>query len=125
MEDWAKKRLAELEAAAPAKRESKKDVFVKVPLWWIEAATKATRAPQAFVCVWLLYLAWKAGRASFPLPNDRLAKGGVDRRMKRKVLAGLEKAGLIAVDRRHGKTPMQHCPQPKTWRKRCISIVAC
>jgi hypothetical protein len=26
--------------------------------------------------------------------------------MKRKVLAGLEKAGLIAVDRRHGKTPI-------------------
>ena len=110
MEDWAKTRLAELEAAAPAKRESKKDVFVKVPLWWIEAATKATRAPQAFVCVWLLYLAWKAGRASFPLPNDRLAKGGVDRRMKRKVLAGLEKAGLIAVDRRHGKTPIVTLP---------------
>ena len=106
MDDWAKKRLSELEAAAPVKRKSKKDAFVQVPLWWLEAATRATRSPQAFVCVWLLHLAWKARRASFPVPNDRLAKGGVDRRMKRKVLAGLEKAGLIAVDRRHGKTPI-------------------
>jgi hypothetical protein len=60
MDDWAKKRLAELEAAAPVKRKNKKDAFVKVPLWWIEAAAKATRTPQAFVCVWLHHLAWKA-----------------------------------------------------------------
>ncbi len=106
MDDWATRRMTELLAAAPVKRKNKKDAFVKVPLWWIEAAAKATRTPQVFVCVWLLHLAWKAGRATFPLPNDRLVKGGVDRRMKRKVLAGLEKAGLIAVDRRHGKTPI-------------------
>ena len=97
MDDWAKKRLAELEAAAPVKRKNKKDAFVKVPLWWIEAAAKATRTPQAFVCVWLLHLAWKAGRATFPLPNDRLVKRGVDRRMKRKVLA---ETGEGRADRR-------------------------
>jgi hypothetical protein len=89
----------------PAKK-GKKDAFVKVPLWWIEAATQATKTPQAFVCVWLLHLAWKAGSMTFPLPNDRLAKRGVDRRMKRKALANLEEAGLITVDRRPSKTPI-------------------
>jgi hypothetical protein len=106
MDARARKRLSELTAPAPVRRKTNKDVFVKVPLWWIEAATQATRSPQAFVCVWLLYLAWKAGSMTFPLPNDKLAKRGVDRRMKRKALAGLEKAGLITVDRRHGKTPI-------------------
>ena len=61
----------------------RKDTFVKVPLWWIEQATRATKSPQAFVCVWLLHLAWKAGNMTFPLPNARLTKQGADRRAKR------------------------------------------
>jgi hypothetical protein len=83
----------------------RKDVFVKVPLWWIEQATRATRSPQALVCIWLLHLAWQAKSMTFPLPNDRLAKRGADRQVKRRALANLEKAGLITVDRRSGKTP--------------------
>jgi hypothetical protein len=84
----------------------KKDVFVKVPLWWMEEATKATKTPQAFVCVWLLHTAWKAGSMTFPLPNDRLAKRGVDRRTKYRALASLERSGLITVGRRDRKTPI-------------------
>ena len=84
----------------------RKDAFVKVPLWWIEQATRATRSPQAFVCVWLLHLAWKAGNMTFPLPNGRLTKQGADRRAKRRALANLEAAGLITVEREDGKTPV-------------------
>jgi hypothetical protein len=83
----------------------RKNTFVKVPLWWIEQATHATRSPRAFVCIWLLHLAWKYRSMSFPLPNDLLGKRGIDRRIKRRALANLEAAGLITVDRRHGKTP--------------------
>jgi hypothetical protein len=84
-----------------------KDIFVKVPLWWIEQVTHAVRSPQqVFVGVWLLHLAWRAGSMTFPVPNGRLGKRGVDRRVKRKALAGLEAAGLIAVERRSGKTPI-------------------
>jgi hypothetical protein len=83
-----------------------KDLFVKVPLWWIEQATRATRSPQAFVCVWLLHLSWRARSMTFPLPNGRLGKRGSDRRAKARALAALEAAGLITVDRRHGKTPV-------------------
>ena len=88
------------------KPQNKKDLFVQVPLWWIEQATKATRSPQAFVCVWLLHLAWQSKSASFPLPNDRLAKRGADRQAKRRALANLEKAGLISIERRLGKAPI-------------------
>jgi hypothetical protein len=84
----------------------RKDVFVKVPLWWIEQATRATRSPQAFVCIWLLHLAWQAKATTFPLPNDRLAKRGADKRAKRRALANLEKVGLITVERRPHKAPI-------------------
>jgi len=84
----------------------RKDAFVKVPLWWIEQATRATMSPQAFVCIWLLHLAWKARSMTFPLPNGRLTKQGADRRAKRRALANLEAAGLITVERKDGKTPV-------------------
>jgi hypothetical protein len=88
------------------KPQNKKDLFVKVPLWWIEQATQATRSPQALVCIWLLHLAWQAKSASFPLPNDRLARRGADRQAKRRALANLEKAGLISVERQPRKAPI-------------------
>jgi hypothetical protein len=87
------------------KPQTKKDTFVKVPLWWIEQATRATRTPQAFVAIWLLHLAWQSKSMEFTLPNDRLAKHGADKRAKRRALANLEKAGLIKVERRNRKPP--------------------
>ena len=104
MDDWAKKRLAELEAAAPVKRRNRKGAFVQVPLRWFEAATKATRSPQALVSVWLLHLAWKAKSLTFPVPNGQLGQRGVSRSTKHRALVKLEMAGLITVDRRDGKT---------------------
>ena len=104
LNDWAKKRLSELEAAAPLKRESRKDAFVQVPLCWFEAATRATRSPQAFMVVWLLHLAWKAKSQTFPVPNDQLSRCGVSRYAKYRALAKLERASLITVDRRDRKT---------------------
>ena len=105
MDDWATKRMAELEAAAPAKRKNKKDAFVKVPLWWIEQVTRATKSPQVFAAIWLLHLSWQAKSTTFTLPNARLAAQGVDRQAKRRALATLEKAGLITVERRGRKPP--------------------
>jgi hypothetical protein len=94
-------------AVAPKRRsKARKETFVKVPLWWFEEATRATRSPQAFVAVWLLHLAWKAGSPTFKLSNDKLAERGAERRAKRRALANLEAAGLITVERRHGKAPV-------------------
>jgi DNA-binding transcriptional ArsR family regulator len=110
MDDWSKKRLAELTATAATVKKQRKakaeGTFVKVPLQWIERATRATRTPQAMVCIWLLHLAWQAKSITFPLPNDKLTKLGVDRRAKRRALVSLEKAGLITVERRHKKAPI-------------------
>jgi hypothetical protein len=84
----------------------RREVFVKVPLWWAEQAMQATRSPQAFVAIWLLYLSWKAKSLTFPLPNGRLAERGFDRQVKRRALANLEKAGLITVERPGRKAPI-------------------
>ena len=53
-----------------------KDPFVKVPLWWAEAAAKATRTPGFLVCIELLRASWKAKSLTFSASNKRLAKAG-------------------------------------------------
>jgi hypothetical protein len=99
-------RAPAIQPAGRRQSKARKDTFVKVPIWWIEQATRATHTPQAFVCVWLLYLSWRARSLTFPIPNGRLGARGVDRRMKRRALSALESAGLITVERRHGKAPI-------------------
>jgi hypothetical protein len=95
------------EPSTPRRRSKarRKETFVKVPLWWFEQATRATKTQQAFVAVWLLHLRWKAGSTTFSLPNGRLAERGAGRKAKARALASLEAAGLITVERRPGKTP--------------------
>ena len=48
MNEWAKKRIQELKAAAPVKRK-KADPFVKVPLWWAGGLYSPWRCPPARV----------------------------------------------------------------------------
>ena len=105
MTDWAAKRLAELEAVAPIRRE-KKEPFAKVPLWWAAEAAKATRTPKALVWVELLHVAWKAKSLTFPFPCGKLERKGVSRETRRRALRELEAVGLIRVGWRHGKTPL-------------------
>ncbi len=76
-----------------------------MPLWWAKAAAEATKTPKALVWVRLLHMAWKAGSLTFPLPNGKLEDDGVTRFTKYRALRELEAAGLIVVERRHGKTP--------------------
>jgi len=104
-EPWHVKRLRELEAAAPVKRK-KVEPFVKVPLWWIARATKATNTGKALLCIELLHAVWRTKRQTFPLPNDRLTKLGITRYTKRRALSDLEQAGLITVERPPRKTPV-------------------
>jgi hypothetical protein len=102
--EWRKCRMQELEAAAPVKRKKKAEPFVIVPLWWIEAAAKATKSPTTVVLIELLRLHWKTKSLTFPLPNGRLQKLGVNRECKRQVLRSLEQARLITVERPSRKT---------------------
>jgi hypothetical protein len=98
-------RKRELEAAAPVKHK-KVEPFVMVPLWWIRAAAKHIRSPATLVLVELLYRSWKTRSATFPLPNIRLEKWGVSRKVKARVLRDLERGGLIVVERRPNKNPI-------------------
>jgi hypothetical protein len=104
-EPWHVKRRRELDAAAPVKRK-KIEPFVKVPLWWMAAAAKATNNRKALVAVELLRASWKAKSSTFPLPNGRLTKLGIHRETKRRAIRDLERAGLITVERPARKTVM-------------------
>ena len=87
-----------------ATKKRKEPPFVKVPLWWAEAAAKATKDPRALVWIHLLYIAWKRRSMTVSLANGRLEKIGVSREIKRRALRDLETAGLITVERRTGKS---------------------
>jgi hypothetical protein len=104
-EPWWLKRRRKLEASAPVKRK-KQEPFVKVPLWWITAAAKATRLQATLVLVELLHASWKAKSPTFAMPNRQLQKLGVSRKIKYRVLRDLEQAGLILVERQPRKTPV-------------------
>jgi hypothetical protein len=94
------------QVAGAARRTRRKRPRVMVQLALMEAALRAMHQPQAFVVVWLRYQYWKTESRKFPLPSGQLAEYGVDGRRKRRALANLEKAGLIAVESRAGKTPI-------------------
>jgi hypothetical protein len=84
----------------------RREQFVMVPLWWAAQAAAATRTRRAYVWIWLLRLSWEHKSTSFPLPNDRLERAGINRKSKWIVLTQLEAAGLIKIERRGRKSPI-------------------
>jgi hypothetical protein len=103
MDDWT----VDLKTAAPVKRKKKgAEPFVMVPMWWIEEAAKATKSPTTLVLIELLRLHWKTKSLTFPLPNGRLQRLGVSRKVKCRVLRDLERAGFIVVEWPNRKTPL-------------------
>jgi hypothetical protein len=104
-DDWAKRRLAELQAAAPVKAD-KSTAFAQISLAFAAKAAAATNCPKAVVWVWLAYRAWKTKSTKIDVPNDALVKLGVSRDVKRAALQQLEEAGLISVKRPSRRTPV-------------------
>src|SRR5262249_8981855 len=102
--DYAKRRLAELYAAAPVKRKKEK-LFGMVELVAAAEAFAAMNCPKAMVYVWLVHEVRKTGKRTVPAPNGMLAKYGVTRETKRRALKELEADGLIAIKQRPLKTP--------------------
>jgi hypothetical protein len=108
---WRERRLAELQAAAPAKKRKKVESFIKVTEWWIRAATKATHTKKALVAVELLRASWKAGGATtFALPSGRLKRFGVSDPTTWRALQDLRRAGLITIEQRGQKAPLISFP---------------
>jgi hypothetical protein len=105
MDDWAKQRLAELQAAAPVKGK-KAAPFAKVSLAAAVKAYTAMNCPKAIVWIWLVHRVWHQKSRTVAVPNDAMAKLGVSREMKRRALQQLEVAGLVALERPLRKTPI-------------------
>jgi hypothetical protein len=104
-DDYAKRRLAELHTAAPARRK-KIEPYAKVKLGAAAQAFTAMNSPKAMVWVWLMHQTRKTGKRTVPVPNGALAKLGVGRDVKRVALKQLEAARLIVVERPLKKTPV-------------------
>ena len=109
MDDWAKRRLAELHAAAPAKRK-KIEAFAMVKLDAAAKAFAAVNCQKAMVYVWLVHQARKTGKNAVAVPNRALAKYGVGRVSKYRALRQFERAELITVEWRPRKTPLVILP---------------
>ena len=50
---------------------SQQGLFVKVPLQWGVAASKATKTPKALIWLLLLHLAWRTKDTTFSFSNER------------------------------------------------------
>ncbi len=94
--------VEEVELDRPARR-TKRPAFTAIPLVWATNMAKAAGIPGAAVLVLLHYMAWKARSPTFQLSNALLTKYGIDRKVKYRVLAHLEAAGQIKIERRGPK----------------------
>jgi hypothetical protein len=90
----------------PSRRRNRTDAFAIVPLDWAVRAAKATKTPATLIINYLQYLAWRANGKSFTLSNEWLAKQGVSRKVKTRVLRDLEAGGLIKIERAPGRAPL-------------------
>lgn len=96
--------------ASPASRPPhhvKGEMFLKGPIpwsWLVAAGGAKGRALQVAIVLWL-EVGMKRS-ATVRLPHQRLRDMGVDRHAARRGLAALEAAGLVAVERRNGASPI-------------------
>jgi hypothetical protein len=84
----------------------RRKAFAIVPLQLSGEMVKAIGIPGAMVLILLFYLSWQYQGAPFPFQNTLLARYGVSREAKRRVLKALEKAGLIRVEWRCNQAPI-------------------
>jgi hypothetical protein len=92
--------------AQKAKKAKQQEAFALVPLEWAAATAKYTGTRSALVWVMLVYMAWEAKSMTFPMGNVMLARYGVDRRMKYRILDLLAAAGRVKVERRYKRSPV-------------------
>ena len=106
-EPWHKKRLRELEAAAPKhKRKKWQQRFVAVPMIWAEQLETCDSAATFKLALLLLYEHWHSNGARIRLTNPLAAKWGILPDAKNWGLAYLERRGLVSVERCSRKTPV-------------------
>jgi hypothetical protein len=90
--------------SSPEKLKKKREAFVKVPVQLAGNVALVTRERKTFIWIWLLYLSWKSGSRTVSLSNNELRKWRISRDTKRRALAALERAGLLKVEWRPGRS---------------------
>jgi hypothetical protein len=97
--------LAQLEAAAPAKRNKSKR-FVVLGLEKTAKAFTGMNCPRATVWLWLVHKARMTGANTVAVPNAALERLGVSRKVKGTALRQLEAAGMVTINDHGKKTPI-------------------
>ena len=95
-----------IETPGAEERKRSRSEFVHTPLGRAAEMAKATGTQGAMVWLLLLYMAWRNKSPTFPLSNVILARYGIHRHIKRRILIKLEKAGQIKITRRHKQSPI-------------------
>jgi hypothetical protein len=97
-------------AAQPNRKEF--NPFARVPLAWAARAAIAMNCPRAFVLIWLQYQAWRRQSLRIAVPNETLARYGIDRMTKSRALRRLAEGGLINLEQHPRKTPFATLIEP-------------
>jgi hypothetical protein len=83
-----------------------KSKFIKFPTVWVEQLGRIGASVSAYrVAFHLLNEAWRSGNNRVKLANGVLAELGVSRFAKRRALAQLDKAGVVAIEQQPRKSP--------------------
>jgi len=89
----------------PHKLEKRRKHFVQLPWAWAGALSGASGKTWE-LAVQLLYLHWKGNGAPIKLANGMLEIDGINRQAKWRALSGLERRGLVTVERRPARSPL-------------------
>jgi len=89
----------------PHKLEKRRKHFVQLPWTWVEALSGASGQTWQ-LAAHLLYLNWKGKGAPIKLANGMLEIDGINRQAKWRALSGLERRGLVTVERRPARSPL-------------------
>jgi hypothetical protein len=108
MDDWAKRRLAELKAAAPkrTRKQKRDDDFAIINLKAAARAFRGMNCHKAMVYVWLIHQARKTGNKVILVTNTALAEFGISRDTKLNALQDLAELGVIELECRPYKNPI-------------------
>jgi hypothetical protein len=85
----------------------RREHFVRLPFGWIERLAGAS-GQTWHLAMHLLYSHWKGAGKPIKLANGMLQIDGISRATKWRALVKLESRGLIAIERRSGKSPLIH-----------------
>jgi hypothetical protein len=88
------------------KQRREREHFVKVPLEWARRICSAAGEGALYLAIWLRYRSWKTGSNTVKLTRDPLEALGLSRWTQGRALRKLEEAGVVTVQRQHGRAPV-------------------